>query len=76
MGLDHTPCTPRPARYLFEISALDAADERWDTIGWAIDQGEAETVAHDCVTQPVSPYRVARIRRDGRLLAEHRRIAG
>ena len=34
-----------------------------------------ETVAHDCVTQPVSPYRTARIRRDGRLLAEHRRIA-
>ncbi|MFI6732402.1 hypothetical protein ACIBI9_05650 [Nonomuraea sp. NPDC050451] len=75
MGHHHTPCTPGPARQLFEITALDAADERWHTIGWGIDQAQAETVAQDCVTRPVSPYRAARIRHDGRLIAEHHRLA-
>ncbi|MFI7108656.1 hypothetical protein ACIBK9_20290 [Nonomuraea sp. NPDC050227] len=71
----HTPCTPRPARQLYEITALDAAGDRWHTIGWGIDQAEAESAARACVTRPAPPYRAARIRRDGRVLAEHRRSA-
>lgn len=75
MHRHHTPCTPLPARQLFEITALEAADGPWCTIGWGIDRAEAETVAQDCVTRTASPYRAARIRHDGRVLAEHRRDA-
>jgi hypothetical protein len=75
----HTACTPPTAGQLFEIVVLDTTGDdghaRWSTIGWGVDRNDAEAIARTYLTRQLCPYDAVRIRRDGRLLAEHRRPA-
>ncbi|MDA0642289.1 MULTISPECIES: hypothetical protein [Nonomuraea] len=71
-GHDHTRCTPAQ---LFEITVLDTTgdDTRWHTIGWGIGRQDADALARSFVTRRLCPYERARVRHNGRLLAEHHR---
>ncbi|MGI5268101.1 hypothetical protein ACQEUU_02995 [Nonomuraea sp. CA-218870] len=73
-GHDHTRCTPAE---LFEITVLDTTGgaARWHTIGWGVGHHDADALARSYVTRPLCPYERARVSRNGRLVAEHRRPA-
>ncbi|SEH02123.1 hypothetical protein SAMN05444920_12458 [Nonomuraea solani] len=70
-------CTPPAAAELFEIVVLDPTaedgQERWHTIGWGVDRGDADDIAQTYVTRHLCPYDEARIRHNGRFVGEHRR---
>ena len=72
-----TRCTPLPAVQLFEIAVLGAGGdcEEWQTVGWGFDPVDAHSIAEAYVSRPSSPWDAARIRHNGRVIAERRRPA-